>query len=114
MRPPARPPLEAPFRRVGDRPGSSDRQAELTRLYYPSGQLQAERWRFRERYSEAPQEEAPGCLAFLVSWFKTSVVVSLWGLWCFGAYAFFDAWWGWVLGAASAGLGLSLILEGES
>ena len=100
MRPPARPPLEAPFRRVGDRPGSSDRQAE--------------RWRFRERCSEAPQDEAPGCLAFLVSWFKTSVVVSLWGLWCFGAYAFFDAWWGWVLGAASAGLGLSLILEGES
>jgi len=113
MRPPAHPPLEAPFRRTDRPPGSSDRQAELTRFYYPSGQLQAELWRFRERHAEAPHEEAPGCLAFVVSWFKASIVISLWGLWCVGFYLFVDAWWGWVLGAASAGLGLTLIVDGD-
>ena len=101
------------MRRVGDRSGISDRQAELVRTYYPTGQLQAERWRVRERHAEAPHE-APGCLAFVVSWVRATIVISLWGLWCVGVYLFVDAWWGWVLGAASAGLGLSLILEGES
>ena len=83
---------------------ATDRQVEIERRWYPSGQIAGERLRIRERSFEGPvaaDEEDPGCLARLVILALVAVVAG--GIWSIGAYAV-GAWWGgaiWVAGAVA-------------
>jgi hypothetical protein len=80
------------------RPGRdevADRQVEIARRWYPSGQLEAERLRIRERsYRAGAEGEHPGCL---VRWIQTTLgflyvlAVPVLGWLFFG-------WWGAAIG----------------